>query len=769
AVGDPLQSIYAFRGASSRNITQFPTHFPQSGGEESPRFSLPITQRNGKNIVRVANKLTNRLREADVHPELEELKHRDDLPQGPGIIHIASFEKMDEEAAWLISEIDKAKALGIDPNEIAILVRERDGISWALKFLTQANISAQVRTKTDLLLVPEVRELIAMLRVIAQPAANSSWIRLLTGPRWQIGDRDLALIGQLASKLAHSERNEDERTLESTLEAAVAGSDLVENAAYGDALSYIAEKGYEKLSEEAVLRVRNLQKEVDFLRLYAGEPLKNFVYRVASVSGLLIEATAENSRLARGMNTNLQTFFSLVAEFNSITGETNLFAFIKWIEDSAKYNKKIEIAGVAQKGAIQLITVHSAKGLQFDAVLMPQLAEGIFPSKQGADNWVTNSFVVPLPLRDEEMDLTLAKYPEDNRNWDKDYAKEYDAIRREIDSLEERRLAYVGITRARRFLAVSTSVVDPTVQDLRKPSDFFDEILDTCHEILAEGDDGLIEIGPIYEFVKGKNKYVDEVETGIWPVEMHSAEIKRVQDSAARVRALIDGNVVPDKLHGTIADHWDIAIKAIEAELKIAENPVRKVSLPESLSVTQIQHLARDEASFVANLIRPMPVEPIAAAAQGTAFHAFIENWAGGRLVSTLPSMDSIDVTEQEKIDTPTLSKYKETFKNSKWAQEFPFVVEAPFAIPLNGYVVRGRIDAVYKDGDNYTLVDWKTNAKANADTLQLAIYRLAWADSMNVPLENISASFYYVALDETVTPESFPNREEIIKLLSGS
>lgn len=767
AVGDPLQSIYAFRGASSRNISEFTTHFPLADGSDSPRFSLPLTQRNGKNIVRAANALTDRLRQADAHPELSELVARDDLH--PGIIHIASFETKEEEANWILSEIDKAKALGIAPEQIALLFRERDGIDWALKFLNEANVAAQVRTKTDLLVVPEIVEIISMLRVIAQPAANSAWIRLLTGSRWQIGDRDLAIIGRVAANLAHNQRVVGKRDLESTLQAAVAGSDLVENTAYGDAILEIATNGNPQLSPEAVLRIKNLNAEIEFLRYHAGEPLKNFVYRVASVSGLLIETVAENERIKRGMDSNLRTFFSLVADFNSLIGETNLFAFLKWIEDSAKFKKKVEISGIAHKGAVQLITVHSSKGLQFDAVIMPTLAEGIFPSSEGAENWVTNSFVVPLPLRDEKMHSTLASYPDANVKWDTKYEKEYDALRKLNDSLEERRLAYVGITRTRKFLALSTSAVDPTVKDLRAPSIFFKELLEVCLNIVDNGDDENIAIGPIHEFFAGKNKYINDKVTGSWPIEINSDAFVRIKTSAATVKRLMSGTFIPERLPGTIADEWDIAIKAIEAEMSIVESPQKLVQLPESLSVTQIQHLARDEASFVANLIRPMPVEPVAAAAQGTAFHAFIENWAGGRLVSTLPSMDSLDVTEQERIDTPTLSKYKETFKNSKWAKEFPFVVEAPFAISLGGYIVRGRIDAVYKDGDNYTLVDWKTNAKANADTLQLAIYRLAWADSMNVPLENISASFYYVALDETVTPETFPSREEIIKLLSGS
>lgn len=771
AVGDPLQSIYAFRGATSRNISSFTEHFPLDTGEASGQYDLSLTHRNGKNIVQLANALTKRLREADVHPELSELRALEDSPKGPGIVHLASFRTREEEANWIVRKINYAKSKGVPTERIALLLRERDGINWVLKELNKAGIPAQIRTKTDLLLVPEIVELISMLRVIAEPAANSSWVRILTGARWQIGNRDLAMIGRRASQLAHNGRITGKRDLEGALAAAVAGSDLVENAAYGDAISDIAWNGHKQLSAEALERIRVLNDEIDYLRLQAGEPLKNFVYRVASVSGLLIESIAESDRLKRGMDSNLRSFFSLVSDFVSLDGETNLFAFLRWLDESAKYKKKVEITGVAHKGAVQLVTIHSAKGLEFEAVIMPQMAEGIFPSSEGTDNWVTNSFVPPLPLRDEFMHSILASYPERSRIWDSKYEAAYDQARKENDAMEERRLAYVGVTRAEKFLFVSTSAQDPTVKKLRKPSVFFEEILDTCKNNVEEISAGHIVIDEIFDFDSHKNEVTQESITGNWPVEFNSKSMQRIRASAERVTRLIENQVVPDPLPGSLADDWDKAIIAIEKEIAEYDNPIQKVTLPESLSVTQIQRLAKNEDAFIADLIRPMPSEPIPAAARGTAFHAFVENWArqaqGGSVLATLPDMDSADVVEQERIDLQDLDKFKVTFRNSIWAKQVPHIVEAPFAISLGGYIVRGRIDAVYKDGDTYTLVDWKTNAEANADPLQLAIYRLAWADSLNIPLENIKASFYYVALDETVTPETFPSREEIIKILT--
>ena len=80
--------------------------------------------------------------------------------------------------------------------------------------------------------------------------------------------------------------------------------------------------------------------------------------------------------------------------------------------------------------------------------------------------------------------------------------------------------------------------------------------------------------------------------------------------------------------------------------------------------------------------------------------------------------------------------------------------VEPPFALVLGGQVVRGRIDAVFAEDDGgFLLVDWKTNRAHDADPVQLAVYRLAWAELHGVPLERVRAAFYYVRDGEVVDP----------------
>ena len=108
-------------------------------------------------------------------------------------------------------------------------------------------------------------------------------------------------------------------------------------------------------------------------------------------------------------------------------------------------------------------------------------------------------------------------------------------------------------------------------------------------------------------------------------------------------------------------------------------------------------------------------------------------------------------------------------FEKGPFADRVPHAVEASFALVLAGQVVRGRIDAVYEEPDGgWLLVDWKTNRQEDADPLQLALYRLAWAELRGVPLEKVRAAFHYVRTGKTVEPEDLPDRQALEAMLGA-
>ena len=104
-----------------------------------------------------------------------------------------------------------------------------------------------------------------------------------------------------------------------------------------------------------------------------------------------------------------------------------------------------------------------------------------------------------------------------------------------------------------------------------------------------------------------------------------------------------------------------------------------------------------------------------------------------------------------------------------------PYAIEAPFSIWIGDRLIRGRIDAVYRQpattapgAARFQVVDWKTGRTDSADPLQLAIYRLAWAEANGLSVDEIDAIFYYVRADEIVRPTGLPDRPSIESILGA-
>jgi DNA helicase-2/ATP-dependent DNA helicase PcrA len=144
----------------------------------------------------------------------------------------------------------------------------------------------------------------------------------------------------------------------------------------------------------------------------------------------------------------------------------------------------------------------------------------------------------------------------------------------------------------------------------------------------------------------------------------------------------------------------------------------------------------------------------------------------------TLPMLEPEDLpgSEAEIADERDLEALKNAFERTPYAHRTPHRVEVPFQLAIAGRVVRGRIDAVYKeepdaggDGEGtttYEIVDWKTSRTRTGDPLQLALYRLAWAEQHGVPPESVRAAFLYVRSGEVVRPEALPDRAALERLL---
>jgi DNA helicase-2/ATP-dependent DNA helicase PcrA len=219
-----------------------------------------------------------------------------------------------------------------------------------------------------------------------------------------------------------------------------------------------------------------------------------------------------------------------------------------------------------------------------------------------------------------------------------------------------------------------------------------------------------------------------------------------------------------------VAD-WDGELERLLAEARADRSAEIAVPLPGSLSATALLRLQDDPDAFAQELARPMPRQPSRAARFGTLFHAWVEDRFKQQPLldpDDLPGRGDLDIADEDDLETVIAA-----FEKGPFADRVPHAVEAPFALVLAGQVVRGRIDAVYdepaRDGSSgFLLVDWKTNRHESADPLQLALYRLAWAELRGVPLDNVRAAFHYVRTGRTVDPDDLPDRQALEAMLAG-
>jgi DNA helicase-2/ATP-dependent DNA helicase PcrA len=158
----------------------------------------------------------------------------------------------------------------------------------------------------------------------------------------------------------------------------------------------------------------------------------------------------------------------------------------------------------------------------------------------------------------------------------------------------------------------------------------------------------------------------------------------------------------------------------------------------------------------------------------GTAFHDWVQRFYGADRLFDLDDIPGAVDSEHARADEEQLEDLQTAFMASPWAARTPVDIEVPFEMVVAGRVVRGRIDAVFADGDGFTVVDWKTGSPpSDAEALhtaaiQLAVYRLAWAALAGCREESVRGAFHYVRSGQTVCPEDLPSREELEALLAG-
>nr|WP_183514416.1 ATP-dependent DNA helicase [Modestobacter versicolor] len=774
AVGDPRQSIYGWRGASAGTIERFARTFPGTPERPAERLTLSTSWRNDRAVLAIANAVSAMLPEPAVPlPDLTASR-----VAGAGGVHVGLYETVDEEtnalADRLAAEWDRTT-----PRRptIAVLARRRAQLPGIAAALRVRGLPVEVVGLGGLLDVPEVSDVVATLRVLVDPTAGDALGRLLTGARWRIGPRDLATL-EARSRALVRERGTAAPVEDATPPEPGAPASPAPPRERGSIIEALDDLGRpEAYSAEGHRRLRRLANELSALRSRLGEPLPDLVDEVVRTLGLETELASHPDVTPGGARTHLDALHEVAAEFSELAELPSLPAFLGYLADAEVRERGLEPGEVAvNPEAVQLLTGHSAKGLEWDVVAVPGMTVGQFPAKGDAsDSWIRDPGAVPVDLRaTDRAELPRLHLPvpgSGDQAAVRDALDDYVAEWKDFGLAEEIRLGYVAVTRAKHVLLCSGSWWRDG-KTVCGPSSLLLAVKAAC-----EDGAGVVGTWADPPDEDAENPALAEWPVGIWPADPLSSGRRRALSAAAELVAASEPHPLTERALGAEDDPL-VADWLRDADLLLRERAehsrgVVEVPLPAHLSVSALVALRRDPDELARRLRRPMPAAPAPLARRGTAFHAWLEERFG---TSRLIDLDELPGSgDAAAAPDEALASLQQAFLRGEWADRQPVDVEAPFETPLGPLTLRGRIDAVYATPDGgYEVIDWKTGpvptpAELTAAAVQLAAYRLGWSRLTGVPVERVSAGFHHVAAGVTLRPVDLLDEAGLLALVTGA
>jgi DNA helicase II / ATP-dependent DNA helicase PcrA len=784
AVGDPAQAIYGWRGASAANLPRFTTDFPLADKRPAPKYGLLTSFRNPPEVLAVANALSGPLRAAGL--DVDELRAKPGAE--PGDVHCALLPDVRQEVTWLADELAGRWEAQYDatgkPPTAAVLVRRRADMGAIAHALRERGLPVEVVGLGGLLDEPEVRDLVSALRVLIEPLAGTAAARLLTGSRWRLGAADIAALWERAGQLAGRQRPSSGDDPLAAITDALPG-EHAEQAGLVDAIDDPGEP--ERYSEAGYKRIRRLGNELAMLRRRQDQPLPDLVADVERTLLLDIEATARPGRVGRA---HLDAFADVVADYASASPSATLPSLLDYLRTAENAEDGLEPGEIeVAEDRVQILTMHAAKGLEWEIVVVPHVVRNVFPGQKKSSSWLKNVTELPADLRGDSQDLPkLNLAGAANRKEVEEAIAIHNEEFEERRLVEERRLCYVALTRSERVLLVSGHWWGETGEKPRGPSDFLDEV----HAVLTTGDrpPGMVDHWAPAPAEDEANPLIADVRTARWPVDPLASRREAVTEGAMMVLAELaelsnaarEDAVAPEATNAAEdaaaqeeadPEGWAADVDVLLAEREAARSRRELVALPDQLTVSQLVELADDPDALARRLRRPLPFPPNPLARRGTAFHSWLEQrFKSNRLfdLDELPGAADDVIGQETDAD---LARLRAAFLASEWADRVPVDVEVAFETEVDGVAVRGRMDAVYADADGgWTVVDWKTGAVPDEDKLpalsvQLAAYRLAWAALKNVPVDQVRAAFHYVRHDHTLRPTDLLDADGLKLLLA--
>lgn len=764
AVGDPNQAIYGWRGASADALSAFKASFRTSDKPVS-EYSLSMAFRNRGEILEVANAAAEPLRRHSKASGLT-VPPLDAFTKTGGQVDI-SFETYKEDSYRAIAEdIAHYRRRHADMNDgrgpsVAVLCRARSAFDPMAKALAEFDMPVIEHGNQSAITQPEAKTIRGLLRAVVNPARGDALMRLMT--YLNIAPADIEAVNKARRKVGKE---------------------------HGDELSFVEALAHLDRAKLSDIGRRRLDVLVDWIKTLTDARfgrVEDLIGLAVRITGLETEVASRSVQGGIG-RASLAILQRMAANYSEAVEGATIDAFLTWLDLVEEHERdgdaELPLADLAlQSGdvtddeledphSITIMTIHGAKGLEWDYVAIPEMRMGSFDLLMSVprDVWIGSAGKIPQWLRADSSSLPVWRWKDAE---DKETLAESFAVwdRQEMadhENREIRRLAYVAMTRPRGRLLLGgywyenrTKGANDYARHLKGhkvnkgPSRLLD-FKDPRDPNVPVPNVPVMGVS-LTEWPKAMGTDDEQADSAMWISGLNRGATDQMRQASravsSRTPLTIDRaiDIVKDRspwLRDSLADLVALLDAADTDELELGH-----------LTANGIVAMANNPREFRKNLVRPIPGEPAYAARLGQQIHEYIA------LQYSVPRTgDLIDVSGQVEqvlgLDTtdPNVAPLIAAFESLDFVRDrSPVAIEAPVDVTVAGVPLRGTIDAVFQDGPHPTtgpelvrIVDWKTGRRpADKDLfareLQLHVYRYAWAKVTGTSPDNIRATFAYL------------------------
>lgn len=741
-VGDDDQAIYKFRGAAISNILQFKEKYPEAhevvltenyrSKQEILDAAHTLIRHNDPYRLEVTEKIDKRLIARGVFDEDEDAVNLMVSQRETGeaervaeeIMKLTGYGELikqsedkdsqtyDEKGqSTFLDSQDPGKEAKYKFSDIAILVRANANADIFVQELRNKGIRYKLGGARGLYFRDEIKNIIAFLRVLVDYTDEVSMYKLLTMPVWNFSPREYMDLVQLARE----EKVTVLEILEGEWKIKVGGEDYKDED-FKDVDSKIIDK---ILSPQAIAGISTLLMLLDssMKKIKDGRSLVEILYDFVMNSGYINTFLEEDSAESLFAVANINKFFDLVKSYEKDNPDSNIYEYVDYLNYSIQIGDSplVDVTDMDELNAVNIMTVHSAKGLEFPVVFLVNLVADRFPTRSRRD---------AIPIPEELVKEIVAE----------------ELSEKEANLQEERRLFYVGATRAKEKLYLTASNFYGDAKRKKKPSIFLYEVLD------------------------------------------------RDVDDDFKQRAEVD-DFTDDGIHLTLAQGVGESI--------IPQTEI--MNIVKRFSYSQLNVYESCPRKYEYAYVLRIPTKGNAATAFGTTVHNTLKDFYTllqrskeglGGMIDAPDKKDLLDLYEKNWIKSGYESKKQEEIRKKEGegimetyfekiysSDENPLRLEESFGVHFGDVVFSGKIDRIdlvgEKDGvQEVCIVDYKTGSEKDASEikkdLQLPLYALVAEEKFG--LKVVGAKYVFVetgnVIDVNVSQERREEAKE--KLLSS-